>query len=407
MRIALVNNYYYLRGGSERVLFGDQHALVSRGHAVRPFSVAHPQTSAEIPSADLVESFDHTEGGIRQQLLAAANMVYSRRAGRVFGRFLDSDRFDVVHCHNIYGRLSTAVLDEAARRGIPVVLTVHDLKLVCPAYLGLRNGEACHRCADGRYWRCLRWKCHKRSFAASLVYTVESYFNRLRKKYDPVARFLCPSRFIQKMLQASGVSAQRTLYHPNALSVADYCPRYDPGDYVLYAGRLSPEKGILTLLAATSRTGIPLRIAGTGPLEAQIRQHIAAGRLPVTLEGYCSGARLAELYRNCAFTVIPSEWYENAPMAALESFAYGKPVVASNLGGNPELVIDGETGRLFTPKQVGELAEISARMWSDREGLIAMGRHARELLEQRFNQEQRVSNLLAAYGDVIQNCRNR
>jgi glycosyltransferase involved in cell wall biosynthesis len=123
-------------------------------------------------------------------------------------------------------------------------------------------------------------------------------------------------------------------------------------------------------------------------------------KLFVTMEGYCNGERLAELYMNSAFTVLPSECYENASMSALESFAYGKPVLASNIGGNPELVTDGETGRLFVSGSVEELAEAARAMWTNRDELSNMGKHARYLMEQRFNQKQRLSALLDIYADV-------
>jgi len=122
--------------------------------------------------------------------------------------------------------------------------------------------------------------------------------------------------------------------------------------------------------------------------------------LSVRMEGYCEGDRLAELYRNSAFTVVPSEWYENASMSILESFAYGKPVLASNIGGNPELVADGEAGRRFASGNADELAASASAMWANRDELSKMGRRARSLMELRFNQEQRLSALLGFYSDV-------
>jgi glycosyltransferase involved in cell wall biosynthesis len=229
---------------------------------------------------------------------------------------------------------------------------------------------------------------------------VESYFNRFAGKYDSVSRFLCPSRFMQKALIDSGIAEERTTYHPNALPLHRYNPQFKPGGYALYVGRLSAEKGIWTMLTAFERVRIPLRIAGTGPLEAELRSRVLERGLSVRLEGYCTGERLDELYRDSAFTVLPSEWYENASMSALESFAYGKPVLASNIGGNPELVVDGEVGRLFPFGSIDALAEAACEMWADKEEIGNMGRRARRLVEMRFSQEQRLSALLAIYADV-------
>jgi glycosyltransferase involved in cell wall biosynthesis len=387
MKIALVNNYYYVLGGCERVLFADQEALEAAGHEVRPFAPRDERNYATRSATFFPQVTDYKAARGAGRLKAAIDLVYSPDVGQAFGRFLDDFHPDVVHCHNIYGRLTTAILDEAKRRSIPVVMTVHDLKLVCPAYLGLRQGKPCLQCQDGGYWRCVQWKCHKQSRSASLVYAAESYFNRIAGKYDGVSRFLCPSRFMQRSLIDSGIAENRTIYHPNALPFDNYAPQFEPGNYVLYAGRLSEEKGILTLLAAVEHANIPLHIAGIGLLEADIRDLIKKRKLSVTMEGYCSGERLAELYRNSAFTVVPSEWFENASMSILESFAYGKPVLAA----------DGEAGHLFESGSVGELSASASKMWENRDALSKMGKRARSLIEQRFNQVYRLSALLDIY----------
>lgn len=399
MKIALVNNYYYLRGGSERVLFSDQDSLRAMGHDVRPFA-PRDERNEEAVSQAYFPTVRECQGGRSGQVKAAVNIIYSSSVGRAFGRFLDDFLPGVIHCHNIYGKLTTAVLDEAKRRGVPIVLTAHDQKLVCPAYLGLRQVHPCQLCVDGGYWRCLRWKCHKQSAAASLIYTVESYFNRLEDKYDAVSRFLCPSRFLQSTLIRSGIEQHRAVYHPNAVAFLQYLPSFEPGTYCLYVGRLSPEKGLMTLLEAVARNQIPLRIAGTGPLDDDVTMLIARRKLNVRMEGYRSGADLANLYRNAAFTVVPSEWYENASMSVLESFAYGKPVLASAIGGNPELVIDGKTGRLFPPGDVAALAKAAGEMWAGRDELSEMGRNARSLIENEFSQQRRIADLIRIYEEV-------
>lgn len=406
MKIALVNNYYYLRGGSERVLFNDRDALTSAGHEVQPFAPQDERNELAISSSYFPVLIDYTKTHGVAAFETACNIVYSRQVRRSFAAFLDSFCPDLIHCHNIYGRLTTAVLDEASKRRIPAVLTVHDLKLVCPAYLGLREGQPCLRCADGGYWRCLRYKCHKQSYPASFVYTIEAYFNRYAGKYDTVARFLCPSRFMQKALIEGGINSERAVYHPNALNPGQYDPYYEPGEYMLYAGRLSPEKGINTLLEAVRRTRISLRIAGTGPLDTALRATIAEHRLPVQMEGYCSGERLAALYRGAAFTVVPSEWYENASMSVLESFAYGKPVLASRIGGNPELVSDGESGCLFTPGSADELAFAAQSMWTNCNDLARMGKLARLRIENCFAEGTRLDTLIEIYRSVYNLSRN-
>ena len=401
MKIALVNNYYYLRGGSERVLFGDQAALSALGHDVRPFSVRDERNEKSAADDLFPEVPDRQRTGLLNKVSAAAGYVYAPAVGRAFAAFLEHFQPDIVHCHNIYGRLTTAVLDQARQRDIPTVLTAHDQKLVCPAYLALRSGQPCQLCVDGNYWRCLRWRCHKNSLPGSLIYTVESYANRWFGKYNAVSRFLCPSNFLRESLIRSGVDEHRAVYHPNALPASEYDPKFTAGGYILYAGRLSEEKGLRTLLRAALRLPLPLRIAGAGPLEEELSSEIARRRLPVTLEGHQSGETLRELFREAAFTVVPSEWFENASMAVLESFACGKPVLATAIGGNPELVIEGETGSLFPAGDADALADGARRLGADRSALNRMGRNARRLIEERFNQQRRTEELIGIYQHVL------
>ena len=400
LRIVLVNNYYYLRGGCERVLLGDQHALVKAGFDVSVFSARHPR-NLDTPTTKYFPTIaDRQARGRLEKLRAATEVVYSPSVGRAFSRFLDDYSPDVIHCHNIYGTLTTAVLDQAKKRGISCVLTAHDLKLVCPSYLGLRQGQPCLRCADGNYLRCVRWKCHKDSYASSLIYAIESFRNRSLGKYDSVNRLLCPSNFLRAALLKSGVALERTLYHPNAVPASEYRPNFTPGNYILYAGRLSAEKGLRTLLEAARRIALPVRIAGDGPMAEAVKEQISRQGLPVTLEGYRSGEELAELYRNSAFMIVPSECHENASMAILESFAYGKPVLASDIGGNPELVIEGKTGSLFAAGDAKGLAEAARFLWSNPLALEQMGRRARSVIETRFSQERRTVDLINIYRDV-------
>ena len=400
MRILVANNYYYMRGGAERVMFNDMRALAANGEYVVPFSVSDPANDPSEHSASFAKGVEvHATNPLRK-LRAAHEAIHCARTATAFAAVLDTVRPDVLHCHNIYGRLTTSILLVARKRGIPAVLTVHDYKVVCPSYLMLRDGKPCHACVDGNYYRCGVYRCHKGRIAESAVYSAEAYFARLRNSYGAISTFLCPSRFIADLLVKSGIKAGRVAYHPNSVDAKSYEPCYE-GGYVLYAGRLSREKGVSTLIDALKETNIPLRIAGAGPLDASLRAQVKdAGKSHIVFEGHCDSARLAQLYRNAAFVVVPSEWYENAPMSILEAFAQGKCVVASNIGGIPELVTDGETGHLFPWGNTEELRRAVCKLWLDVQGRRRMGASARALVETRFSQTIRTASLLKIYGSI-------
>lgn len=397
MKVILANNYFYMRGGAERVMFNDLDALSTRGVEVVPFSAVDPANLPSDHSDEFAEGVDVHATSASGRLRAAREAIHCARTAKAFARLLDKERPDIVHFHNIYGRLTTSILPLARERGIASVLTVHDYKVACPAYLMLRNGKPCMACVDGRYSRCAIHRCHKGNLAASTVYAIEAWYSRKSGSYDAVSAFLCPSRFIGDVLQQSGIDESRIIYHPNCVNPEAYEPSYE-GAYALFTGRLSHEKGIATLLEAVKGTGIPLKIAGTGPLLQSLEDQVAKGGLKdITFEGHCTGERLAALYRGAAVVVVPSEWFENAPMVILEAFAYGKPVVAARIGGIPEMIEEGQTGRLFMPGHALELRYTLGNLWNRPDELRRMGRNARSAVETRFSEKRRVASLIAIY----------
>jgi glycosyltransferase involved in cell wall biosynthesis len=231
------------------------------------------------------------------------------------------------------------------------------------------------------------------------VYAIEAYYARHTGNYGAISEFLSPSLFIAHLLRQSGIDEKRVVYHPNCVEVDAYAPSYE-GMYVLSVGRLSHEKGLATLLRAVLGTNIPVRIAGTGPMEANLREMAEKDGGAIVFEGHCSGEKLAELYRNAAFVVVPSEWYENAPMSILESFAYGKPVVGTRIGGIPELITEGEHGYLADPESPDQLQARIQQLWESGEAQRRMGRNARRLVETKFTQSTRTASLLSIYERV-------
>ncbi len=399
MKVLVANNYLYLRGGAERVMFNDMQALSAQGVEIVSFAAADPLNVESSHASSFVAGADIRASSFSGRAAAALDAVHCRRTAAAFEQLLSDTKPDLIHFHNIYGRLSTSILAVAKKHDVPAVLTVHDYKVVCPSYLMLRKGKPCSACLDGGYYRCAVHRCHKGELAASMVYSIEAYWARLTGNYGAVSAFLCPSHFIAGLLEESGIEESRIRYHANCIEPSDYTPSYG-GEYVLSVGRLSHEKGLPTLLESVLGSKIPVRIAGTGPLEAHLKQIAAADRESIIFEGHCEGARLAELYRNAAFVIVPSEWYENAPMSVLESFAYGKPVIGTRIGGIPELITDGEHGLLVTPEAPDELRGAIRRLWNDRAAQRAMGRNARSRVETQFSQSSRTASLLDIYGSV-------
>jgi glycosyltransferase involved in cell wall biosynthesis len=399
MKVAFANNYLYLRGGSERVLFDEMALLRDRGVTAAVFSRDHPENVASEFARCFPRDLD-VSGGIGQKLRSLPKLIYAVDARRGMARFLGEFRPDVIHAHNIYGRLSTSILDAAAASRTPVVLTLHDYKLICPSYKLKNRGRVCEACRGFRFHRAVSARCHKGSALASAIYAAEAGFNHLRGSYTRrVARLIAPSRFLREKFVEFGWAARQIDVVPNFLDVEQFEPQFTPGEYFLYLGRLSAEKGVPTLIEAFHRLPAPARlvIAGGGPLEASLRARWE-GRRGVEFAGHISGERLAATVRGALAVIVPSEWYENAPMAVLEAMAWGKPVIGAAIGGIPEMVDDGVTGFLFEAGNADDLERKLARMraLSPRE-VAEMGQAGRGAVAAERSAARHYEQLMSVY----------
>lgn len=404
MNILFLNNFYYLRGGSERVLFAEMRLLREAGHRVAVYSRGHDQNEP----AEFAEFFpppldtEHLRPSI-STVRTVKELIYSRAARLGLRETTRRFRPDVAHAHNIYGRLTLSVLDELKAAGVPVIMTLHDLKILCPSYLMLNNGGVCERCKGNKFHNAALTRCHKGSYPASFVYAVESWFNHTFEKYDAVSRFITPSRFLRDKCMEYGRDGGKITYIPNFIN-SPLTPQYRPaGDYLLYFGRLSREKGVRTLLQAYRNLirPIPLMIVGDGPERAALERSLNSAGLQVTFTGYLSGTRLTEALRGSRGVVVPSECYENAPLSILEAFACGKPVLGSRIGGIPELIDEGMNGYLFEPGDVRSLTETIGRFLKLTESEVAaMGYAARDKVEREFTPERHAGKLLEVYEAV-------
>lgn len=399
-RLLNVNSYHYRRGGSDVVYLDHAALMAERGFDCGFFSMHHPKNEPTPWSEGFVDEleFGHDYPPL-QKMVMAAKVVWSWEARSKLARLLDRFPADLAHLHCIYHHLSPAILPLLRERGVRTVMTAHDLKIACPAYKMLNRTGICERCKGGSVLNVVKHRCVRDSLAASAVVALESGLHRglgtWKRHLDVV---VCPSRFFRDKFVEWGWPAAQFEVIPNVVDAASFEPAFEPGGYLLYFGRLAPEKGVATLLHAAARAGVALKIAGTGPEEAALRAMPEAQRPEVEFTGFRSGAALHTLVRGARAVVLPSEWYENAPMSVLESMALGKPVLGARTGGIPELIDEGETGWLFTSGDAGELAgQLRAIALADAAVLAAMGRRARERVEQRYTRERYADAMLALY----------
>lgn len=401
MKILIASKFFYTRGGAELVAINTRRMLMEQGHSVRvlamscPENIALEESESFPPQVSLFGSFGDKLKGVRRML----GMDGVREAVR---RALDEFEPDVVHLHNVHSYLSPLVASEAHERGIRVVWTLHDYKLICPAYSCRRpDGSICEECFKNPMG-VLRHRCMKNSLPASFVGYLEARrWNRSRIE-KMVDAYIAPSAFMgQKMAQAgfdrSKIKVLCNFVDPDKL---DALRRTDdaaslktaPAPYFTYIGRLSAEKGVETMLRAAERADVALKVAGIGPLFDSLKSRYGA-RPGVDFLGHLDAPRVARLLKAAVASVLPSEWYENNPLGVIESLSVGTPVIGSRMGGIPELIQEGRDGftyGAFDADALAELMERSLHTPFDRE-LIARSAAS------RFDPETHYERLMAIY----------
>jgi glycosyltransferase involved in cell wall biosynthesis len=410
MRVLQINKFFFERGGSERYLFSISQSLEKRGHEVMHFSMRHPE-NAESPYSDyFVGEKDYS--GDRAPLVNAAaglSFIRSREAASNLSRLIEDTRPDVAHLHNIYHQITPSIIPVLGKAGIPVVMTLHDYKLVCPNYRFFNGTEYCDRCRGGRFYQAAATRCNNGSLGRSLLLSVEAYWQRITRVYDGVRFFLAPSRYMRDTFVAEGFGADRVVYlapYVHGVEWNDDPPRDVPGglpnEFFLYFGRLDGEKGLPTLFEALARTdGVPLVVCGDGPLREMLEGQVdsrLAGRVSFT--GHLPKPLLDGVIRRSRAVVMPSEWPENAPFSVLEAMGWGVPVIVSNMGGLPELADLGGC-LVFEAGNAGELSARITELWADEEHAQAIGRLGRDAVLTKLTEERHVTGLLGIYDRVL------
>lgn len=399
-----INNYFYKRGGAETVFFEQNDMLEKDGWNIVPFAMQHDQN---LPSEWESYFVDEIEMGkpyrLSQKMRCVPKIIYSFEARQKIDWLIDASQPDIAHAHNVYHHISPAIFGILKKRGIPVVLTLHDLKIACPAYKMLTHDGICERCKGGQLWHLARHRCVKDSLALSALILMESTVHRLLGSYrDHVDRFIVPSKFYLEKFVEWGWPREKFRYIPNFVESRRDRPSGSPaGAAFLFIGRLSAEKGIATFVRAVAEAGVTGWIAGTGPEERSLRCLAAETGADITFLGYRTGDDLRDVVRAARAVVVPSEWYENAPMSILEAYALQKPVIGARIGGIPELVQEGRTGSLFDSGNVPALARRLrryARMGDHT--IVQMGKNGRDWIRDAFSPERYRSNLLAVYREM-------
>lgn len=399
-----INNYYYRRGGAEVVFLEQNRLFEEDGWIVTPFSMKHDSNIESDYSKYFIEEIEYGQDySLLEKLLRVPKVIYSRESQKKLQLLIDTVHPDIAHAHNIYHHISPSIFKTLKKNSIPVVMTLHDLKLACPAYKMLTHDGICERCKNGKTYNVVLHKCIKDSTSMSALIMMETVIHKtigIYKNY--VDKFVVPSQFYVNKLVEWGWPRDKFVYIPNFVNINIDDISRKVGDYFIYFGRLSHEKGIETLIHSVAESGVSLKIVGTGPIEGDMKELVTSLNVDIEFVGFRTGEELFRLIAEARATVLPAEWYENAPISILESYSLGTPVIGADIGGIPEMIKVGETGDVFKSGSVKELTATLKKYvdLSDFE-LTELGKAASSWVQQNFSHEQylsRMKNLYASMG---------
>jgi glycosyltransferase involved in cell wall biosynthesis len=418
MKILIVNTYHYLRGGDCQHAFGLGKLLQQNGHEIHYFAMKGNKNLTCGDDGYFVKEIDYRKALNNRNPFNAFRVIlhsiYSIEARRNIARLLDKVKPDIVHLQSIRHHLTKSILPELDKRNIPVVWTLHDFKEICPNTSFYNGRTICESCKGKKYANILWNRCKKGSLAASLVTYLEAKINDYLNYEKCVDLYISPSKFLKNKFIEYGYCPQKIIYLPNFMELDDFVPQYNYEDYLLFIGRLEKGKGLTTMVkgfAGAKNIGnlLGLKIAGAGSIEGELKDLFDRMEVSnIEILGFKQGSELKDLTQKAKAVIIPSECYENYPFSGLEAMAYGKPIIASRIGGIPEQVEDGVTGFLFEPFDEDQLsAKINLLNSLTKEEIKEMGRRARQKVERNNDKNIYFSSILNIYQRLLQDKKYR
>lgn len=403
MNILQVNKYNYIKGGAERYYIDLCALLKRKGHKVARFSMKDDKNLPSEWEEYFISNISFKNPSIFDYPKMFGRMFYSLEAKRKIGELLDDFKPDIVHVHNIYNHISPSILVEIKKREIPVVCTIHDYFLLSPNVTLFHNGKVCELAKSKSILKMTLHRCINNSLLQSLGGSfVWRIHHSLKLYYKYIDILVAPSEFMKEKLIEYGIRDKKIEVLPYFLDTDVENIKTKMGHYVLYFGKVCYHKGVGMILdVAEKLPDINIVLAG-GDWKGEFQRKAQKRRIKnIRFLGFVEKKKLGKLIENCALVIIPSLWYENFPFSILESLALGKPVIASKIGGIPEIVEAGRDGLLFEPGNVEDLVKKVLQLWNNPELVLRLGRQGREDVERKYNPKTHYKELMKVYHEIL------
>jgi glycosyltransferase involved in cell wall biosynthesis len=389
MKVLLAHDFYRSSApsGEDAVFHNERALLENNGVEVIPFERFN-------------DSID--DSTLSQRIQLTMNTVWSEKTYRELTTVIRGVRPDIAHFHNTFPLISPSAYAACQENDVPVVQTLHNFRFICANALLMRDGRPCEDCVGTNLLPALRHRCYRGSLSATgaLVWMIAS--NRWRGSYsNNVDRYIALTQFAAGRLVQGGLPENRMAIKPNFLPDTPTVGK-GGGNYAVYVGRLTDEKGVRTLLSAWRLVkGLTLKIIGDGSLRSELEEFVARENLDVQFLGFCGKTEILEVIGRAEFQIVPSEWYEGFPMVILEAYACGTPVIASRIGSLDEIIEEGITGLKFEAGNPIDLAEKIHTLLSDHGHLSTLRKNARALFEEKYAPDKNFSMLMEIYQRAI------
>lgn len=411
MNILIVNKYFFVTGGPERYMFSIMELLEKKGHKVIPLSLnitknietKYKDYFISSPFGENDSHFLDSNLSLSDKIKLVMRSLYSFEAKKKAAEIIVKENIDVIYILNICNYISPSIIDAAKEHGVKIVMRLSDFNFICASYLFYRNGKACEKCQQNILYS-LKYKCMRGSLPLTFARAVTIATHRIMKLYQKVDCFIAPSRKMRDALIEFGIEENKVNYVPSFVNIEKYTSHSDHDGYVLFFGRISHEKGVQELVKAWAifgKNAPPLLVIGDGEYVNEVKQ--LKNNLGVVNINFLSFMhdqdQLISYIQRCAFTVIPSLCYDNSPMAAYESMACGKAVIASNIGGLKDQIEDGVNGYLVPPEKPEALAAAVNKLWNSPSDICAFGKSSRDKMETLFSAESHLNKLLKHFSN--------
>jgi len=400
MKILQIHCWHRKSGGAEKYYFQVSKLLEKKGHQVAYFSMHHPDNLPTPYQKYFVNevNFDQVQYNLKT-LKALGRRFYSFEARRKIRKLIQDFKPCIAHIHSIYHYLSPSILHELKKQNIPIVMSMHDYQLISPNLFLFHNEKIDETTKKYKFYKIFLKKTKKKSYLASFLYMLQAYFHLALQIYKKnVNLYVCPSKFMANKLIEYGINKNKITFLPhftenNNFKILDQNAKDSKKPYFLYLGRLSEEKGLKILLKTFNQLSYDLKIVGTGNFNLSKWQNCKN----IEFLGFKEKAELIKLIKNAQAIILPSICYENCPLSILEAMAQGKPVIASRIGGIPELVEDGQTGYLFEPGNVEDLHQKIKLAVEHPEETKKMGERAKQIAKKVYNPQKHYQELIKIY----------